>query len=110
MKRELLSTGLYLAGSLKNPTCHRWTFLMEFTTAKTTAETWEQYVQRLVDANYLTPEDQEKWRSGRARKWTRKVQVTRFDVVLRIRMIEKNNRQIEQVYACLLYTSDAADE
>ena len=72
---------------------------MEFTTAKTTAETWEQYVQRLVDANYLTPEDQEKWRSGRARKWTRKVQVTRFDVVLRIRMIEKNNRQIEQVYA-----------
>ncbi len=72
---------------------------MELATAKTATETWEQYVQRLVDAGYLTPEDQEKWLSGKARKWTRKVQVTRFDVVLRIGMIEKNKKQIEQVYA-----------
>ena len=72
---------------------------MEFATAKTAEETWEQYIQRLVEADYLTPEDQEKWLSGKARKWTRKVQVTRFDVVLRFRMTEKNKKQIEQVYA-----------
>lgn len=70
---------------------------MEFATAKPAAETWTDYVQRLVKRDYITESDQQKWAAGKSGKWTRQVQVTRFNVVLRVRLIEKNNRHLEQV-------------
>ena len=71
---------------------------MEFETAKLASESWVEYVQRLVDRHYLTEQDKEKWASGKSGKWTRRVQVTNFDVTLRVRLIEKVNRQIEKVF------------
>ena len=71
---------------------------VQFATSKSSRESWADYVDRLVEHSYISEEDHQKWITGKNRKWTRKVPVTRFDVALRVRWLQKGNTHEEHVF------------
>jgi len=68
----------------------------EFKTAKTTDESWDAYLDRLIESDFITKADKRKWLKGKVLTIEKELNVTRFRAVLRTGMINVRRSRIEK--------------